>query len=297
MTWNALSSCAVCLVACAPLWTTPLALDYEGDPKMFTDRHGRPWTMKQFHNPSQRYQVGAETWEVWLDPDPPRYLRTLNQRSADVFGARLREADGWTWEPSNEELEQHSLVVHWYEAVYEPDCLAFFGFRGAGECVGANFGVRYARTGANDPGQVHWLQFVFSNHPVDGRDHGEAEAVIDGHGIPYYDIVNPANRTYFLDAPRRDDVAMAHHWKAFLFLVEGPPIQADNTVAPGRITIWGGIEWGWQNACVAHCGEVPEPGTAVLFLLALPWILRRCCRPRAAELGRPHESPKHPGPN
>lgn len=266
------------IMAAPAVRSTPLTTGYTGDPSIF-DYQGHPIAIQHKHVPSKDYLVGADTWRVALDPDPAEYLRGPDQATAATIAAQLN-APGWTFASSAHELSDNSLIVHWYEAVYEQHCV---NNPANGVCVGANFGLEYQH-GADDPVDVHWLQVVVSNHKL-GAPHGTPENGIDPSAAAvYFDNAGVAGSTFFVDTPRRNDVDKAHNWTAYLFLVTGPPINADHTVTPGLITFYGGVKWGWKNFCVAppgkapisegdddvcvRTGNTPEPGSAAYLTIA-----------------------------
>jgi hypothetical protein len=136
--------------------------------------------------------------------------------------------------------------------------------------VGAELILEYI-PGAGDPtplgNTLHWIQRVFDNHNLTNNPgHGNYENVIDsGANDPYYDTVGNANETYFSDFPGRIDAANNHTWFAELYLVE------ENS--PQNITIYNGIQWGWNN----NVQPVPEPLTMFGAAAALGYgaILKR----------------------
>ncbi|MBW4509412.1 MAG: hypothetical protein KME64_23240 [Scytonematopsis contorta HA4267-MV1] len=94
-----------------------------------------------------------------------------------------------------------------------------------------------------DSGRVRWIQWVRSNHPVNGR-HGDKESIIDiditstgrfpyDPGTPfYYSKVESFNRQTpyrFDDAPARTDIGWNHDWIAELYLAEEITKPGSNT--------------------------------------------------------------------
>jgi hypothetical protein len=228
------------------------------------------------HVPLVNYPVDTDNWRVFLDPDPPEYLRGAPTNYADVLSAAFPVADGWSYQSAANELSDNSLVVRDYIARH-----------GAG-LVGAEFLVEYVPH-AGDPGplDVHWIQVIRSNHRL-GANHGTAENVVD-HVFarsPYYDHGGLASSRFFYDFPKREH-ENEHVWEGVLFLVTGPAViaQPDNTrrPTPGAVTLLGGIRWGWQNECISvdisiDCDTVPEPAAVPLLALALGmaiWWRRR----------------------
>jgi hypothetical protein len=69
---------------------------------------------------------------------------------------------------------------------------------------------------------------------------------------PYYNSTYNADSRNLLDAPGDTATTTQHVWDAQLYLVTGGNF-------PGQVTIYNGIEWGWEN----H--PVPEPSSLVLL--------------------------------
>jgi hypothetical protein len=244
------------------------------------------------HTPSASYTVGGKNYVTNLVPDPPVYLNSADQTLLNILAAQFLPGDGWSFQnapalPNNaNHLTNTSLQVVRYVAVGTPSV------------VGADFMVKYEPNAA-DPTDIHWIQFVTTNHPLDGP-HGKPATTLDisKNLVPYYDYTGAAGPGHFFDTPRRNDVTRTHSWTADLFLVTGPNV-VNNAVVPGPVTIIGGIRWGWENHCVApakfgaqaddpvccDCSDIPEPGTSVLFtsgmlasagiLWGVPYLRRR----------------------
>jgi hypothetical protein len=90
---------------------------------------------------------------------------------------------------------------------------------GTPSVVGADFMVSMSLMHA-DPTDIHWIQFVTTNHPLDGP-HGKPATTLDisKNLVPYYDYTVRLVRAIFFDTPRRNDVTRTHTWTADLFLV------------------------------------------------------------------------------
>jgi hypothetical protein len=256
----------------------PLKLDYATQgTATFTPRGGTEYSYSYgLHQHDDPYQVNDANWDVWLNPDPPEYLRGMSENFAAVMSSTFPTSDGWSYQSAAHELSDDSLVVRAYAA------------RSGGGQVGAEFLVEYVPHG-NDPVDVHWIQGVQSNH---GAAHGTQQNDVDYRyaGAPYYDQGGVATARYFYDFPERE-WDQPHTWTAELYLVTGTPIvnQADGSIrpTPGAVTVLGGIRWGWENACVGAGGAeggaggassgndmvcatpTPEPGTFVLFASGL----------------------------
>jgi len=271
---------------------TPLMLDYTTQgTATFTPRDSAEYSFTYgLHQHNDPYQVNGGNWDVWLNPDPPEYLRGVSETFSGVMSSAFKTSDGWTYQSAARELSDDSLVVRVYAA------------RSGDGTVGAELLVEYVPHG-NDPLDVHWIQGVQSNHRQ-GAEHGTLEDTVDYRyaGAPYYDQGGVASSRYFYDFPQRE-WDQAHTWKAELYLVTGPPIvnQADGTVrpTPGAVTFLGGISWGWENACVGGgdvgngagggtggnnmvCAitQTPEPAT---LLFVMSGMLLLC----AIRFGRP----------
>jgi hypothetical protein len=119
--------------------------------------------------------------------------------------------------------------------------------------VGAELQLEYIPDG-NDPtplgNSLHWIQRVFNNHSAASNLHNDYALIIDiAPGVinPFYDTGYAANERMFYDFPGRPDAGNNHFWSAELYLVE------ENS--PQNVTIYNGIQWGWNNEVV------PEPLT------------------------------------
>jgi hypothetical protein len=128
---------------------TPLKLDYDTQGKATLGRLSINYGLHQHDDP---YVVNGDNWDVWLDPDPPTYLRAATENAANVISSEFKPADGWTYQSAARELSDDSLVVRVYAA------------RSGGGNVGAEFLAEYIPH-AGDPLDVHWIQNVQSNHP------------------------------------------------------------------------------------------------------------------------------------
>jgi hypothetical protein len=130
--------------------------------------------------------------------------------------------------------------------------------------VGANLKLKYI-PGPDDPlpfvESLHWIQRVISNHNLKDNLHDDMkmnEDVIDidsGATNPFYKIDFDADGIEFRDSPRRFDPFRNHNWVAELYLVE----QTEPQTNPQNVTIYNGIQWGWENNVVVE--PAPEPVT------------------------------------
>jgi hypothetical protein len=103
--------------------------------------------------------------------------------------------------------------------------------------IGQSLFLEY-RPHPGNPVNIHWLQFVTTNFPVD-EAHSPGVPFIDcGPDSPWYDEASIAHDTGFLDIPARKVQAAPIIWQADLFIV------SQNSL--GTWVIWQGIRWGWQ---------------------------------------------------
>lgn len=261
---------ALALGISSSVTATPLRLDYttRGNATIAADPRLFPYGEYVDKVP---YKVDTEDWRVFLDPDrmeSPIYLRDTAGTFIDVLSAAFPVANGWNYASSANPLSDDSLVVRKYAA------------RHPGSSVGADFLVEYVPH-AGDPAaaNIHWIQVVTNNHKK-GAEHGIPDRKVDSNYtlVPYYDYAGTADGRFFSDKPRRED-DNPHNWKAFLFLVTGPPVTPHGKKGklypdPGDVTFYGGIHWGWKNECIVgdisvDCKEVDVSEPPVLALLAL----------------------------
>jgi len=175
----------------------------------------------------------------------PRAVLSLPRGGTTSFlSALYLSFPTWTFNPASNDLAG-SFVVQIYDAIGTPNR------------VGAQLRLQYI-PGINDPtpsgNNLHWIQRVFDNHNITNNPgHGNFENVIDiGPGVtnPFYDTafgVQPFDERTFFDPPGRNDAGNNHSWLAELYLVD--------QTAPQRVTIYNGVQWGWNNEVV------PEPLT------------------------------------
>jgi hypothetical protein len=234
------------LVLCSVLSATPLKIDYSPGTHPIPGRPQQSTTYGHFHHVP--YDLSDQNWDVWLQPDPPDYISSFSAGGMATLQAAFpdRGRRGWTFENATRPLSDGSLIVHTYKAWH------------ANRSAGAEFFVEYdpqlaTKGHPGDPQtNIHWIQVVSHLEvPQTKVDNGGARN-------PYYDTKGTADDTFFWDEPFGGDW-IPHDWVAELLLVQGV----------GRdVTILGGIKWGWENACLAHCGmqHTPEPATWALLL-------------------------------
>jgi hypothetical protein len=94
-----------------------------------------------------------------------------------LFMTTLRTAfpePAWTFSISPTPLSDGSLHIHTYDAIHGD------GPNGnCASCVGAEFDVEYVPHGDDPLLNVHWIQIVANNHPLNGA-HGTLANVVDG---------------------------------------------------------------------------------------------------------------------
>ena len=161
-----------------------------------------------------------------------------------VLETEFPAASGWSFVTAGADLADGALEVTAYD-VFGGSFVGIDGHAGAPRTRG--FAVRVPED--KDPaGDEHWIQVVRSNHalPDPGNtNHGTEEHKVDTasvQGSPYYDDLGAADSRNFFDIPRRIDEQASHLWLADLQLVTGPAANA-----PGEVTIYNGIRYGWAN--------------------------------------------------
>jgi hypothetical protein len=187
--------------------------------------------------PSQSYAFGVTTLN-------PSVVRSLPRGGTVGFLLTLKAAfPNWTFKPAPNDLTGSFKVIE-------------YAAEGSILQVGGKLTLEYI-PGLNDPPlstSQHWIQRVFDNHNItDSPGHNNYELVIDtpfGVNNPYYDgsPLQPLEKAPFSDFSKREDAYNNHNWSAELYLVE------ENS--PQNVTIYNGIEWGWNNVVT-----VPEPFT------------------------------------
>lgn len=197
------------------------------------------------------YKVGPDPWVTYTAPKHPQVLPVGGTKNFnDVLKAAFTAKAGWTFVPAKNALSDDSLVVKTYAA---------FGSAGS---VGAQIDVQYVPHGTDPTDDIHWIQVVTDNHNITNNPgHGKAENIVDintklnPNVNPYYDNGFAADSRNFIDESSREGTA-AHTWIADLYLVSGPN-------AAGEVTVYSGLQWGWEN----H--GVPEPSSVILLVSAI----------------------------
>jgi hypothetical protein len=188
---------------------------------------------------------------------PTNYLNVLSM----AFGP------GWTYASASNSLSNGSIEIHTYDALSSKDKGATSDM--CSPCVGAEIDLQYApAAGTTDPTtNMHWIQVILDNNSVTppNTGPGNTENIVDTGSkqkSPYYDDGFAANSRNFLDLPSRYDYQQTT-WLADLFLVSGPNLPIDGTIAvtPGLVTFYGGVAYGWTNS-------VPEPSSFALLASA-----------------------------
>jgi hypothetical protein len=247
-----------------PLTISPFATTFDGfettgtiQTSIFYTFNGKGWTNNAnglaFQTADQLQAQGLE--------DP--YLQTLSN-----YG------NGWSYNYFNGALSDDSLLAQTYDvqgptppakngdafAAAAPDNAFSQNCVNNNNCVGQELQITYDPSGDADPvgDTVHWIQVVYTN--FDGTNTYEVDNGGSADG-PYYDISGAANPSGFLDIPGIADAGNSHFFDAELYLVSGP-----DAGSPGAVTIYGGIDWGWQN------NPTPEPSTYLLAAASLGFI-------------------------
>lgn len=200
--------------------------------------------------------VSASTLQADALTDP--YLMALTS-----FGG------GWTFGFSGTTLADSSLVVQTYDlqgpgppasnqdaftlaATGDP----FLKANGcnSGNCIGEEIQIAYNAAGDDPTSDLHWVQVVYTNAYT-----GDPGYFVDNSNCCefYYDDGGTANSTGFLDIQAVPDPGDPYFFDSELFLVSGPDVGS-----PGQVTIYGAIDWGWQNS--QDPPSTPEPATWVI---------------------------------
>jgi|JFJP01.1.fsa_nt_gi PEP-CTERM putative exosortase interaction domain len=191
----------------------------------------------------------------------------------DNFLENLRTAfpasTGWTFNQATKDIAGNqvpfdlagsfNVSVYNADVRYQPTYLGLF----EPVAVGAQIKLHYT-AGLGDPipaiNQLHWIQWVRSNHSYATNTHGDNEDVIDvpsGQSNPFYDLIPGIAYTdeeNFADGPKRFDIENDHLWSAELFLVEVP-----DPIKPKTVTVYNGISWGWRNLYTPPISLPPLP--------------------------------------
>lgn len=183
---------------------------------------------------------------------------------------------GWTFGFSGTTLADSSLLVQTYDVqapgppATNQDALAkaaagdpFIGeYCLPDNCIGSELQVAYDPSGDDPTSDIHWVQVIYTNAFT-----GDPGYFIDNSNSQefYYDTNGAATPTSFLDVPAIPDPGDPYFFDAELFLVSGP-----NANSPGPVTIYGAIDWGWQNSLDPP--STPEPATYALSGAALALI-------------------------
>jgi hypothetical protein len=241
--------------------------------------------------PVANYRVAGVPWQTTTKSlvfDPAGFLEAQGNENPWIQTLNLF-GNGWTFGfNTTAVIADNTVQVHTYDAqapfppASNSDAFAaaadlndpnnFFTRCGANNnCVGAEFYFGYRPTGDDPTVDVRWIQVVFDNF----ENAGSYSVDNGGTAVPYYG--GAANANGFLDIPGIPGPGNPHTFDALLLLVTGP-------ATPGKVTIYGGVEWGWSNQ--------PTPAPATLLLLgsglaglALRGLLRRKLKPTRKRIG------------
>jgi hypothetical protein len=230
-------------------------------PTTFTFPNGFRYTSTNTYHPVDVYRAPGGFGVAFLFPPVPidqplggvgaagalNFLGVLQQTFPTPLLGCLPNATVFCFVAGNN-LANNSLIVTAYDVKGSAN---YVGIRdGANGANGrfAGFSVQIAN-GKAPAGNIHWIQVINDNHNVtNNRGHGNGENIIDTNvpTLPYYD--GPGNTGFaagsstFLDPPNRSDGTSSHYWIADLYLATGPA-----NFAPGQVTIYNGMLWGWGN--------------------------------------------------
>ncbi len=232
------------------------------------------------------YTVGNLKGQVWIDP-----IQKISPPDAKLIKAFQSQFPEWEFESSNT-LINGNINITWYQPCNPQDMLGCQQFSADGSLpikVGGRLDLEYEPQKENffdpelgkditvtefpDPntGQLHWLQWVESNHKVIE----DAKNVVQGHNIPesiidtksktpfyygdslkekpddpFYFFSNKRDPYNFHDIPGRGDIWNDHDWTANLYLAYQKNDAEGNYK---KVQIFGGISWGWHNEINKSC--------------------------------------------
>jgi len=197
----------------------------------------------QIWDPDESYTLANQS--TGITRLSPTAVRSITRGGTIGFLGTLRRTfPTWNFNSASNDLTG-SFEVTIYDAI------------GTSSSVGADFFLLYT-PGAGDPtpggNSLNWIQRVVNNHNNSNNIHGSNADIIDNNSRlsdPYYyaSITSPFQERAFDDTPSRPDPDKDHNWLAELYLVE--------ETAPQTVTIYNGIQWGWEN----RVQSVPEPLT------------------------------------
>jgi hypothetical protein len=239
--------------------------------------------------PIANYTVAGSLWQTTTNSplafDAASFLQAQGLENPFMQALSNELGAGWSYTfNTTATIAENSFRVHTYEALAPPppasnnDALTANGQCGGNNCVGAQFFFNYAPAGDDPTTNVHWIQILYDNYLLNGnRVVPFYEIDNNGNTAPYYDVPFAADATGFLDTPFVTGPGQRTTFDALTLLVTGP---AANT--PGRVTIYGGIEWGFSNQAT------PEPSSAVCFVLALTLFTMNKIRVARQRSAPPH---------
>jgi hypothetical protein len=229
------------------------------------------------------YQVNGTDWVADLTPANPRPLKL---GGTDFFLKILQQDfpanQGWSFVSAAKDLSANSLIVHSYQ-VHATDLLGQPNYVGieanALTTTNIGFDVQYKQEAGDPVDDVHWIQVIDDNHAfnknLQGKvvvnNYGQVEKRVDvpqGATTPYYDGYYSADSRNFLDTPTRPNFDKSHYWHAELYLVVGPD-------KPGKVTVYDGVSWGWENHPAPEPASLVLLGSGVLGLLGHAWLSRK----------------------
>jgi hypothetical protein len=220
--------------------------------------------------PLVNYMVGATPWQTTTNNplvfDSAALLQAQGLENPFLQALSNDLGAGWSFGfNTTAVIADNTFQVHTYEPQGPPppaannDALTAAGLCPGNNCVGSEFFFNYVPEGDDPTANVHWVQILFDNYLLNGDRVPPFFEIDNNEGtVPYYDVPFTANATGFLDIPFVTGPGQQTIFDALTLLVTGP---APNT--PGRLTIYGGIEWGWSNQ------PAPEPSSWILLATVL----------------------------
>jgi hypothetical protein len=199
--------------------------------------------------------------ELYVTTLNPLAVTNITRGGTTGFLQTLNQAfQNWTFNPAPNDLAG-TFYINKYRARNERDSIPL---------VGGEIELFYI-PGDGDPildDSLRWIQRVVNNHSFSPNVHGNNADIIDNvtqdnpyPTTPYYpyntnllgDNTDLLGYRSFYDFSTRPDQTQNHNWLAELYLVK--------KTAPQQVTIYNGIQWGWNNTNITNVQSVPEPLT------------------------------------
>ncbi len=217
----------------------------------------------------------APYWaNVAVNPALPRKLGMFSISAEETYLAeRATQFPDWTYTLEDQSKLNGTLVLDKYQARR-----GRANSEGVGNAAGALFQAHYVRA-ATDPTNLTWLQMYRDNTGVAGTEVLHIDPFPNDDGkekLPFYWRDSEAGELLsnpFSDRPS-DSITQVPFYRFVdfqLYLVSYDPAQVNDGTQGGAITIFGGVNWGYEI-------KVPEPSTVLLIfpsLLGLLFLRRR----------------------